>query len=140
MYLSILISLTVFRTTWVVTAAPNDGICYDIDGDQTTGPFDLVCDSEAEVSFCCSPNMTCFSNGLCGANLTQFPEDLTPYYTSKCTDSSWNSSACPKICNNNETRQVTFYNVVLLKRIDRRLIFDALLVYHTLKTPYYEHD
>ena len=118
MYSSILIFLVVFRTTWVVTAASSNEICYDTDGDQTATNFVIPCVPEAEVSLCCRLNDTCLSNGLCRANLTQVPTDLTPFYTGRCTDSSWNSSVCPKICENNEIRQVTLYNIALLECID----------------------
>lgn len=74
MYLSILISLIVFRTTWVVTASPNNGTCYDIDGDQTAGIAHVVCDPEAEVSLCYAYNDVCLSFGLCGVNLSKVRE------------------------------------------------------------------
>lgn len=125
MHLSFLILLVVFQTAWVVTAAPNNGICYNIDQVQAVSSAGAPCDSEAEVSVCCEVGSICLSNGLCETiNQTQ----QSSFFTGDCTDSSWNSSTCPKICNNNRTRQVTFYDIALLKRIiqfnfDREMAF-----------------
>ena len=110
MHSSLLISLVIFPAAWVVTAASNNGKCYNVDQIQDGGH--LPCDPEAEVSFCCAFGNICLSNGLCepGSNLSQY---ITPYFTSLCTDYSWSSpSTCPEIRNNNKTRQVDCYDVV----------------------------
>ena len=105
LYLSLLIY---FGTTWVVTAASNNGICYDIDEVQTSN---LACDPQAEVSVCCGVGFTCLSNGLCETyNQT---DSWTGFWTGGCTDVTWNSSACLKICNNDKYRQAKLHNVVL---------------------------
>lgn len=112
---SLLISLVLFLATWFVTAAPNNGICYNTDQIQDGGY--LPCDPEAEVSFCCKPGDICLSKGLCEPSVNTSSYD-TPYFTSLCTDYSWNSpSTCLEICNNNPSRQVISYDVVLLKRV-----------------------
>ena len=107
------VSRTVFLVAGVVTAGPNRGKCYNTDQVQVGNS--LPCNPEAEVSFCCAFGDICLSNGLCepSGNLSQYD---TPYFTSTCTDYSWNSpSDCPEICNNNKTRQVKFSDVALLK-------------------------
>ena len=105
LYLSLLIC---FGTTWVLIAASNSGICYDIDEVQTSN---LACDPEAEASVCCGIGFTCLSNGLC--ETYDQKDNWTGFWTGGCTDVTWNSSACPKICNNDKYRQATFHNVVL---------------------------
>lgn len=113
MHPSLLVSLVVILAAWHVTAVPNNGKCYNADQIQDGGS--LPCDPEAEVSFCCAFGNICLSNGLCepSGNLSQYD---TPYFTSLCTDYSWNSpSTCLEICNNSKDRQVVFYDVVLLE-------------------------
>lgn len=105
MHPSFLVLLVVFRTAWVVTAAPNDGMCYNEDQVQAISSAGAPCDSEAEVSICCGFGSICLSNGLCETiNSTQ----QSSFFTDDCTDNSWKSSTCPKICNNNRIRQVKF--------------------------------
>lgn len=84
------------------TASPNSGICYD--SYRIQDPNTLVCDSEAEVSSCCSLNSVCLSNGLCATPVTNTSRFYEPYYKGDCTDYLWNSPlTCPAICNNNKT-------------------------------------
>ena len=110
MNLSLLFSLVFFWITLVIIAAPNTGICYDANAIQTTDYF--VCNPEAEVSACCEAGDACLSNGLCQRSVNG---SYTPFFTSACTDYTWNSSStCPAICNNNKTRQVTSYGAVSL--------------------------
>ena len=108
------ISLIVFLTARVVKAAPNNGKCYNANQIQVGSA--LPCDPEAEVSSCCYFGYICLSNGLCepNGNLSQYD---TPYFTSFCTDYSWNSpSTCLEICNNNKTRQVVLYVILFLRQ------------------------
>lgn len=98
----LLISLTVFLTAWSATAAVNNGKCYH--GNQIQDGTNVPCDPKAEVSSCCTPGFICLSNGLCepSVNGSQY---LTPYFSSTCTDYSWNSpSVCVGMCENNKTR------------------------------------
>lgn len=82
--------------TLTEAAAPHK--CYGIDLVQDPNSF--PCDPSAENGPCCALGNTCLSNGLCSPNSTQnFGE--TPYYTSECTDSTWQSSSCLEICNTN---------------------------------------
>ena len=105
MHLSFFSVVGFFWTAWsfTVTAATNDGTCYDVDGGSTSSSFNTPCDLDAESSLCCSFGNACLSNGLCGVNQTQHPGDLTPFYTGRCTERLWNSSVCPRICNNDRT-------------------------------------
>ncbi len=107
------VSLILYLTAWVVKAAPNNGICYNADQIQVDSW--LPCDPEADVSSCCGFSTICLSNGLCEPSGNQ-SQNTTPYlFTSLCTDYSWDSpSTCPKICNNNKTRHVVFYVILLL--------------------------
>ena len=98
----LLISLTVFLTAWSATAAVNNGKCYH--GNQIQDGTNSPCDPEAEVSSCCHLGFICLSNGLCepSVNASQY---VTPYFSSTCTDYSWNSpSVCVGMCENNKTR------------------------------------
>ena len=109
MFSSLLIWLAAFWEALIITAAPNDGKCYNPNRDQ--GVDFLPCYPEAEVSPCCLQGDSCLSNGLCqsSANGT-----LTPYFTGQCTDFTWSSpSVCPEICNNNKTRQVCSHDAKL---------------------------
>ena len=108
MHLLNLSLLIYFGTTWFIIAASNNGVCYDIDEVQTS---DLACDSEAEVSVCCGFGFTCLTNGLCETyNQT---DSWTGFWTGGCTDVTWTSSVCPKMCNNDNYRQANFHSVVL---------------------------
>ena len=134
LYLSLLIY---FGTTWVVIAASNNGICYDTDEVQISNS---ACDPEAEVSVCCGFGFTCLSNGLCETyNKTT---SWTGFWTGGCTDVTWTSSACPKICNNDKNRQANFHSVVLpfiadhsmWYRSKATLILNPILVCRTSNT------
>lgn len=134
---SLYIRLVIFWAAWAVTAAPNNGKCFDSDQVQS-GDY-VPCDPKAEVSSCCVLGDICLSNGLCRATR---PGVLTPYFTGLCTDYLWNApSTCLEICNHNTTRQVAFHDAILSERIipysfDREnalLIFDLHLVCRTLK-------
>ena len=97
-----LISLVVFLPAWIVTAAPNNGICYNANGVQDG--ISLPCDPKAAVSSCCHFGDICYSNGLCvsSGNQSQY---YTAYFTGQCTDYTWNSpSTCLEICNNDKSR------------------------------------
>ena len=114
----LLVLLVVFGTASFVTAALNNGICYNINRIQE--PSYLVCNPEAEVSSCCSSGATCLSNGLCEfSNIT-----VSTYWTGTCTDYLWNSpSTCPEICNNDKIRQVASHHDVLLEGIIQHIFY-----------------
>ena len=65
-------------------------------------PTSIPCNASAEVSTCCAPYNICLSNGLCAFNVT-LSAGNPQYYTSLCTDNSWQSPECMKICKNNIT-------------------------------------
>ena len=73
--------------------------CFD--RNQAQRQAALPCNPNADVSACCDEGNLCLSNGLCQPNSTQPNGGLTPFYTGYCTDSSWSSSQCLNICNNN---------------------------------------
>lgn len=97
----LLISLTVFLIAWSATAAVNNGKCYFANQIQSGN---MPCDPKAEVSSCCTPGFICLSNGLCEPSVNQ-SQYVTPYFSSTCTDYTWNSpSVCVGMCENNKTR------------------------------------
>ena len=136
MHSPLVASMTVFWTIWTATAASNGGICFDSNHVQDTTSF--PCDSEAETSFCCAGNDICLSNGLCKPVVDQ---GYTPYYTSDCTDYSWNApSTCLEICNNNKTRQVELHDIQhLIDHEERTLTCHPVLVCHIGRTPFCGH-
>ena len=85
--------------------------CFDINQVQVVidpvGAEYLPCDSSASISNCCPRGWICLSNGLCKANGDSDPNHgQTSLYTGLCTDPMWtNETVCPKICNNNATRE-----------------------------------
>ena len=105
MHSSLPVWLVVFRTAWIIKAAPNGGKCYEWNGDQIHNQS--PCTPEARACSCCRLGDSCLSNGRCRN------ETLTPYFTGGCTDSTWNSpSVCPEICNNNKIRQVSSHDAI----------------------------
>jgi hypothetical protein len=78
----------------LVTAAVT---CYDPNGKPLTGAgwenyTNVVCDTTAAVSICCSPNDNCLSNGLC------FNTGADNYLSFQgCTDPNW-GAPCHKFC------------------------------------------
>ena len=107
--------LVVFGTASFVTTAPNNGICYN--KNMVQDPAQLACNSEAEVSSCCSFGAICLSNALCQ---TTNPKTYTPYFTGTCTDYMWNSSStCPEICNNDKNRQAASHHDLLSECISQ---------------------
>jgi len=70
-------------------------ICYDRSGTQDEKH---PCNPSAENSACCAPGEICYSRGLCTPG-PQLGAGRTPFFTSSCTDPSWNASACVSNCN-----------------------------------------
>ena len=64
--------------------------CYDIDGNQSSVMF--ACDLSATFSPCCMVASVCLDNKLCQV------EGTIVTYRGGCTDLTWNSSDCPRIC------------------------------------------
>lgn len=78
---------------FVFTTSPV--ICYDASG----SPDDsyVACDPTGVTTHaCCVPDDICFQNGLCVGSLGA---GATPYYTSKCTNPTYNATGCFKNCN-----------------------------------------
>ncbi|KAK8224035.1 hypothetical protein BKA81DRAFT_206574 [Phyllosticta paracitricarpa] len=69
--------------------------CFYPDGVQSKG---LPCFPDQAVSPCCGRGFICLSNGLCepGPDLRRTYQ--YKIYRSACTDSTWNSSSCPRVC------------------------------------------
>lgn len=69
--------------------------CYFPDGVESSGS---PCFPDQAVSPCCGPGFICLSNGLCQPG----PDTRRTYqytiYRSSCTDRTWNSTDCPKVC------------------------------------------
>lgn len=65
--------------------------CYYPDGSSDTAL--RPCNASAAVSACCrTPTDVCLTNGLC------FSTGLNVVIRRGCTDSTWNSTLCPKYC------------------------------------------
>lgn len=88
-----IVFLSLARST--ASASTNSRTCYYPDKSISKG---TPCDPNAAVSPCCGPGFICLSNGLCSPG----PEDRKSYqydlYRSACTDPTWNSTACPRLC------------------------------------------
>ncbi|EKG12255.1 hypothetical protein MPH_10560 [Macrophomina phaseolina MS6] len=69
--------------------------CFFPNGIQSSGS---PCFPDQAVSPCCGPSFICLSNGLCQPG----PDTRRTYhytvYRSSCTDRTWNSTDCPRIC------------------------------------------
>ncbi|KAF1830908.1 hypothetical protein BDW02DRAFT_650312 [Decorospora gaudefroyi] len=77
---------------FVVSALISVGICdcFYPDGRNAT---DLhVCLPDAAVSHCCRSSDSCLSNGMC------FSSGLGSIVRRACTDKTWKSQECPRIC------------------------------------------
>jgi hypothetical protein len=64
--------------------------------------FGEACVDGAAVSNCCGYGFTCMSNGLCEASPTVQKNMKATYYRSACTDRSWASDNCTRVCNGRE--------------------------------------
>lgn len=66
--------------------------CYYPNGDLSkSDPPDIPCNDD-DGAPCCPDKWECQSNGLCYYQ----PDDYYGRYT--CTDQSWESDGCPRIC------------------------------------------
>ena len=61
--------------------------------------FGEACMDGMEVSNCCGYGFTCMSNGLCQTSPTVEKNMKAKYYRSACTDQTWKSENCTKVCN-----------------------------------------
>ena len=72
--------------------------CYHSDGTPTDASFQ-PCDPDAEFSACCATNKPdadiCLSSGLCLAQQIGYSGLV---FQNGCTDQSWSSSSCPRVC------------------------------------------
>ena len=76
--------------------------CYFPDG--TPSGTDVPCtDDPVGDSFCCFTGQACLSNKVCGAFHTNSTGSFMTFARGTCTDSSWNSPACPKFCLDGES-------------------------------------
>lgn len=75
--------------------------CYDRSGNVLPGASFLPCDTKSTYSACCllnqgdgGPGDFCTSAGLC------LRQDAAPgfFYVDGCTDKSWQSASCSKLC------------------------------------------
>lgn len=74
--------------------------CFNIDEIQEQTFF--PCNPSAPISSCCQSGWNCLSNGLCEPGDNTHPNPTS--WTGFCTDPLWgNTTACPKICQNNLT-------------------------------------
>lgn len=91
--------LLAFQTLFLSTAAASK--CYYSDGTQADSEMQ-PCFPSKSVSACCSTNKNgnlsndvCLHNGLCIAQVAQYSGLI---YQNACTDKSWESSDCPRVC------------------------------------------
>ena len=73
-------------------------VCYGQDGNATDD--NVPCDTSAPSSPCCGQNDTCLFNGLCKVFN---PNNNTVYAEGTCSDRTWPSSLCPKLCPGKES-------------------------------------
>ena len=108
-----LISLYVLFNTIAETTAQSGPSCYS--PDRTLTEQDSPCDLSSEESACCNRNDICLDNHLC---LPQSSPLRNIIYRGTCTDSSWQSDACPKYCQDSElsstSRPMDSYVLTLL--------------------------
>lgn len=69
--------------------------CYFPNGIQSSGS---PCFPDRSVSPCCGPGFVCLSNGLCQPGSDTHRTYQYTIYRSACTDRTWNSTDCPKVC------------------------------------------
>lgn len=71
--------------------------CYFPDGSEAGRNF--PCFPDRAVSFCCGVGWICSTNLLClGSSIV--PSEWNHVIRGSCTDGSWQSSACPRFCEN----------------------------------------
>jgi hypothetical protein len=89
--LLLLISIALYACT-ALTAS----ICYLPNGQLNTIGNDKPCNASAPVSACCGDTASCLSNGMCKIEATE--DTGISYARGTCTDKTWNSPACPPMC------------------------------------------
>ena len=78
----------------VVLGATAAKKCYYPGGTEATDR--TPCNGTAEVSHCCKNGEHCLTNGLCVIDATE--QNGVEYLRGACTDSSFQSDACPTVC------------------------------------------
>ncbi|CAD6577659.1 MAG: hypothetical protein ASARMPREDX12_008444 [Alectoria sarmentosa] len=93
-------ALATLIAVYSVALASNGDQCFNIDEIQQ--PEYFPCDPSAPTSNCCQSGWICLSNGVCEPANNPHPDPVV--WTGFCTGSLWdNTTACPKICQNNLT-------------------------------------
>ena len=83
--------LFVFIISLACTLATTRAVdCFSADGQLAKGA--KPCNPTAAHSHCCRDADVCLTNGLC------FSSGLGAVVRRSCTDRSWNSTACPRVC------------------------------------------
>jgi len=83
--------LFVFIVSLACTLATTRAVdCFSADGQLAKGA--KPCNPTAAHSHCCRDADVCLTNGLC------FSSGLGAVVRRSCTDRSWNSTACPRVC------------------------------------------
>ena len=76
-----------------LSAASSSALCYTPDGLSDSSQWPCGDTLRGGFSVCCDDGWACLSDGLCGN-----PTDNTTYRRGTCTDSTWTSSVCPRVC------------------------------------------
>ena len=99
-----LILLLVATFSYLISTATVSSSCYNYNGtDRNNGAWDvgqgnidyLPCNNVVSFSMCCRLNYgadSCLSNGLCAQG------GSSNIWRESCSDSSWKSSSCLKLC------------------------------------------
>jgi hypothetical protein len=93
--------LPLFVSLFRLALADANSTCYYPNGVANHG---APCNSDADVSVCCGPTFVCLSNGLCQVGPDTRQTHAYKFYRSGCTDPTFTSPSCPKICTGREYR------------------------------------
>src|ERR1700712_3184783 len=94
--MSLRLSLLLLSIALYAYSALAASICYMPNGLVNTQNSDKPCNASAPVSACCGDTASCLSNGMCKLEATE--DTGISYARGTCTDKTWNSPACPPMC------------------------------------------
>lgn len=93
--LATLLSLSTLASAQGTSNKQDSRDCFFPDGIQSSGG---PCFPDQAVSPCCGPGFVCLSNGLCQPGPDTRKSYQYTVYRSSCTDRTWNSTDCPRVC------------------------------------------
>lgn len=99
--LATLLSLSTLASAQGTSNKQDSRDCFFPDGIQSSGG---PCFPDQAVSPCCGPGFVCLSNGLCQPGPDTRKSYQYTVYRSSCTDRTWNSTDCPRVCLSSDDR------------------------------------